>query len=379
MARDPLHTRLCDVLGIEYPILAFTHCKDVAVEAIKAGGFAVLGETHRMPDEIADDIKWMRQRIGGKAFGIDLVLPASVPASGSVEELRARIPAAQRQFVDDMKRRHNIPEPRRTPELYDLHWMTQDIPRKQIEVVLEERVPVLALGLGSPSFLVEAAHAHGVMVWSMVGKPRQAARELAAGVDAIVAQGYDAGGHTGSIGTFSIVPAVRAMAGDTPVIAAGGITTGRHLAGAIALGAAGVWCGTLWLPSRESDRDLGFKEVILNAKAEDAVFSRCISGFTMRTVKSKWHEEWDSPGAPPPLPAPFQLLLFAEVQQSVRENDMRPFMTEAAGQGVGFVNEMKPVRQIVFDMVDEALAVFEEINGDNAAGDPAADSAGAGR
>jgi NAD(P)H-dependent flavin oxidoreductase YrpB (nitropropane dioxygenase family) len=241
--------------------------------------------------------------------------------------------------------------------------MTQDVPRKQLEVVLDEKVAVLAAGLGSPLFVLEAAHERGMQVWSLVGKPRQAKRSLEAGVDAIIAQGLDAGGHTGNIGTFSIVPQIHAIAGDTPVIAAGGITTGRHLAGAISLGAAGVWTGTLWLASRESDREMIIKEMIIGAKATDTRYSDCISGFTMRTLNSKWHEEWARPDAPDPAPAPYQLLLFADIKQSAVDWGIESFMTEAAGQGVDFVTEMKPCRQIVGDMVEEALDVFEEITG----------------
>jgi NAD(P)H-dependent flavin oxidoreductase YrpB (nitropropane dioxygenase family) len=363
LAKNPLHTRLCDSLGIEYPIVAFTHCKDVVVAVTNAGAFAVMGETHHTPDEIAADIKWIRERVGDRPFGIDLVFPASVPAIGSVEELKAQIPEPQRAYAEDIKKRHNIPPPKNTPELYELGWMTQDVPRKQLEVVLDEKVAVLASGLGSPVFILEAAHARGIQVWGLVGKPRQAKRQLEAGVDAIIAQGYDAAGHTGSIGTFSIVPQVAAMAGDTPVIAAGGITTGRHLAGAITLGAAGVWTGTLWLTCRESDKDMVIKEKLLAASAEDTSHSACVSGFTMRTLKSKWHEEWAKPDAPRPAPAPYQLLLFAEMKQSAMDWGLSDFMTEAAGQGVGFVTEMKPARFIVDEMVEEALGVFEDITG----------------
>lgn len=363
MNRNPLHTRLCDSLGIEYPIIAFTHCKDVAAAVINAGGFAVMGQTQHTPDEIAADIKWLRERIGSRPFGVDLVFPASVPEVGSIDDLLAKIPKPQRDFTEDIKRRHQIPPPKRTPEIFQLGWVTKETPRKQLEVVLDEKVPVLASGLGNPAFVLEAAHARGMQVWGLVGKPRQAKRELEAGVDAIIAQGSDAAGHTGNIGTFSIVSQVAAMAGDTPVIAAGGVTTGRHLAAAIALGAAGVWTGTVWLASRESDVPMTIKEKILAATAEDTSFSACISGFTMRTLKSKWHEEWESPAAPPPAPAPYQLLLFGEVKQSAMDWNLEPFMTEAAGQGVGFVTQMKPARQIVFDMVEEAMAVFEDITG----------------
>lgn len=365
MAKNPLHTKLCDILGIEFPIIAFTHCKDVAAAVINAGGFAVLGETPHTPDEIAADIKWLRERIGSKPFGIDLVFPASVPPAGSIEELQAQIPEEQRRFVEDIKKRHNIPPPKRTPELYNLGWITQEVPRKQLEVVLEERVPVLASGLGNPAFVLEAAHARGMYVWGLVGKPRQARRELEAGVDAIIAQGCDAAGHTGNIGTFSIVPEVVAIAGDTPVIAGGGVTTGRHLAAALCLGAVGVWTGTIWLASRESDVEMVLKEKLINASAEDTTYSRCISGFPMRTLKSQWHAEWESPGAPPPAPPPYQLLLFAEIRQAAMDWGLDNFMTEAAGQGVGFVKSMKPARQIVFDMVEEALSVFEELTSES--------------
>jgi NAD(P)H-dependent flavin oxidoreductase YrpB (nitropropane dioxygenase family) len=363
LAKNPLHTKLCDSLGIEYPIVAFTHCKDVVVGVTNAGGFAVMGETPHTPEEIEADIKWIRERVEGKPFGIDLVFPASVPAMGSIEELKAQIPQEQREYAEQIKIRHEIPPPKNPPELYELGWMTQDVPRKQLEVVLDEEVAVLASGLGSPVFALEAAHARGMQVWGLVGKPRQAKRQLEAGVDAIIAQGYDAAGHTGSIGTFSIVPQVAAMAGDTPIIAAGGITTGQHLAAAIALGASGVWTGTVWLTSRESDTEMVIKEKLLEATAEHTSFSACVSGFTMRTLNSKWHEEWAKPEAPKPAPAPYQLLLFAEMKQSAMDWNLTDFMTEAAGQGVGFVTQMKPARRIVDDMVDEALTVFEDITG----------------
>lgn len=363
MPKNPLHTKLCDSLGIEFPIVAFTHCKDVAAAVINAGGFAVLGETHHTPDEIEADIRWLKEKVGSKPYGIDLVFPSSVPPAGAAEELLKKVPKEQFEFTEDIKRRYNIPPPKKRPELYNLGWMTQDVPRKQLEVALELKVPVLASGLGNPSFVVEAAHARGMQVWGLVGKARQAKRELEGGVDVIVAQGIDAGGHTGPIGTFSIVSQVAAIAGNTPVIAAGGVTTGRHLAGAIALGASGVWTGTLWLASRESDVDMIMKEKLLKATAEDTSWSACISGFTMRTLKSKWHEEWDKPTAPRPAPAPYQLLLFAGIKQSGLDWNMPDFMTEAAGQGVGFITSMKPAKQIVFDMVEEALAVFEDIYG----------------
>jgi NAD(P)H-dependent flavin oxidoreductase YrpB (nitropropane dioxygenase family) len=200
-------------------------------------------------------------------------------------------------------------------------------------------------------------------VFGLIGKTRQAERQIEAGVDAIIAQGYDAAGHTGPMGTFSIVPEVVSIAGETPVIAAGGVTTGRHLAAALVLGAAGVWTGTLWLASRESDEDMIIKEKLLAAKADDTVYSKCISGMPMRVLRCPWTEEWAKPEAPAVLPSPYQMLLSSEYIQGANDHRREDLMTEAAGQGVAFVTAMKPARQIVLDMVEEALDALEQVTG----------------
>jgi NAD(P)H-dependent flavin oxidoreductase YrpB (nitropropane dioxygenase family) len=363
MAKDPLRTRLCDMLGIEFPIVAFTHCKDVAAGVINAGGFAVLGEGGRRPDKITQDIKWLRERIGSRPFGVDLLLPASVPPKGTAQDIRSKIPDEHRRFVQDIKERYNIPDPKRVPGFDRVDWLSQEGPRRQVDVVLEERVPVFASGLGSPAFVLEAAHARGVQVWGLIGKPRQARREIEAGVDAVIAQGTDAGGHTGAIGTFSLVPAVMAVAGDTPVLAAGGVTTGRHLAAALSLGAVGVWAGTLWLASRESDEELVVKEKLIAATAEDTVHSRYVSGFWQRILRNQWTAEWEGANAPKPLPAPYQLMLSSPIVQAAEDHGIEEFRMQPSGQGVGFVTVMKPVRQIIFEMVNEARAAIEELTG----------------
>ncbi|MFO1467722.1 MAG: nitronate monooxygenase [Steroidobacteraceae bacterium] len=357
----PLHTPLCDKLGIEYPIVAFTHCKDVAVAVINAGGFAVLGEAMHAPDHIAADIKWIRDRVGGKAFGIDLVLPSSVPEERTVEQLLAEIPQAHRDFEQAIKRKHNVPDPKQAPDLHIWGGLDQKRALAQVEVVFDERVPVFASGLGSPAFLLKRAHQLGMQVWGLVGKPRQAKKQIAAGTDVIIAQGYDAAGHTGNIGTFSIVPQVvdAARESGVPVIAAGGVTTGRHVAAALALGAAGVWTGSAWLASRESDVNLPLKERLIEAETDDTVYSDCISGYTMRTTRCPWHDEWLGPEAPEVLKPPLQMLLSANYIQGSLDYQRKDLMTEAAGQGIHYVREMKPARQILSDLVDEALDVFE--------------------
>ena len=357
----PLHTPLCDKLGIEYPIVAFTHCKDVAVAVINSGGFAVLGEALHTPDQIAADIKWIRERIGGKPFGIDLVLPSSVPEEKTVEELLAMIPPEHRAFEQKIKAKYDVPDPKVQPNIHVWGGLDQKRALNQLEVIFDERVPVFASGLGSPAFLLKRAHELGMQVWGLVGKPRQAKKQLAAGTDAIIAQGFDAAGHTGNIGTFSIVPQVVDAARGTgvPGIAAGGVTTGRHLAAALALGADGVWTGSLWLASRESDVNLPLKERLIEAETDDTVYSDCISGYTMRTTRSPWHNEWASEEAPEVLKPPLQMILSSNYIQGSLDYQRKDLMTEAAGQGIHYVTEMKPARQILSDIVEEALDVFD--------------------
>jgi len=321
----------------------------------------VLGEAMHMPDHIAGDIKWIRERVGGKAFGIDLVLPASVPEEKSVDELLKMIPPEQRAFEQAIRKKYDVPDPKVAPDLY--HWGGLDQKRAlaQLEVIFDERVPVFASGLGSPAFLLKRAHQLGMQVWGLVGKPRQARKQISAGTDVIIAQGYDAAGHTGNIGTFSIVPQVvdAAEGSGTCVLAGGGVTTGRHLAAALALGADGVWTGSLWLVSRESDVNLPLKERLLEAETDDTVYSDCISGYTMRTTRCPWHDEWLSPGAPEVLKPPLQMLLSANYIQGSLDYQRKDLMTEAAGQGIHYVKEMKPARQILSDLVEEALDVFD--------------------
>jgi NAD(P)H-dependent flavin oxidoreductase YrpB (nitropropane dioxygenase family) len=365
MTKDPLRTKLCDQLGIEYPIISFTHCKDVAVAVINSGGFAVLGEAMHTPDQIAQDINWIRDRVDGKPFGIDLVLPASAPTDITVDDVLAQIPQEHRDYEQMIKKKYDVPDPKEAIDLHQWGGLNQELGRKQLDVLLDEKVPVIASGLGSPAFLLDAAHERGSLVWGLVGKTRQARRQLEAGVDAIIAQGYDAAGHTGAMGTFSIVQEVAAIAGDTPIIAAGGVTTGRHLAAALCLGASGVWTGTLWLACRESDVDMIIKEKLIEADAESTSFSPSISGFTMRVLKCPWTEEWKKPEAPAPLPSPVQMMLSANYIQGANDHRRADLMTEAAGQGVGSITEMKPARQIVFDMVEEALTAFDDLCGDD--------------
>ena len=230
MKRDPLKTALCDRLDVRLPIICFTHCREVAVAATRAGCFAVLGEALRSSHEIERDVRWIRDQVGDN-FGVDLVLPFGAPRTDTPDQIYSEIPGSHTDFAHGISEEFDVPEPSNDVVLRKWGGNNQMIAREQIEMALDQRVPVIATGLGGPDYLFKQARERGVKMISLVGSTRQALRQVERGADMIVAQGYDAAGHTGGVGTFSIVPEIASRLPDVPVIAAGGITDGRHLAG----------------------------------------------------------------------------------------------------------------------------------------------------
>lgn len=360
MSGDPLRTRLCEEYGCEYPIVAFAHTKDVIAAVTNAGGIGVLGATSSTPEEIRSDVQWIRERVGDKPFGVDLLMPASF-VEGNLEDLEAMIPETNREFVEQLQQDNSIPDPK-TPAPW--RGISPDLlrrSREQLEVVLEERVPIFASGLGSPAFIIERAHEVGTKVWGLIGLTRQARREIEAGIDVVIAQGGDSGGHSGSVGTFSLVPeAVKLARGtNTLVLAAGGVTTGAHVAASLALGADGVWCGTIWQATNESETKMFLKQRLVDAVTEDAIQSRAVTGKPVRQIRSKWTDAWKQPDAPDALPMPLQGMLVAKIQQSIEDHEVEDWTGIPSGQGVGAINEIKPARQVVWDMMEEAQDAIE--------------------
>ncbi len=359
---DPLHTRLSDEYGCELPIVAFAHTKDVIAAVSNAGGIGVLGATRLTPDELRSDIRWIRGKIGDKPFGVDLLVPASF-VEGNVEDLEAMIPDGHRAFVQQLKERHGIPDPdpedvrvRTGPDLLNRA-------RASLEVLFEEEVSIFVSGLGSPAFVAERAHAAGMKVWGLVGLPRQAQRQIDAGVDVIVAQGYDSGGHSGTVGTFTLVPEVieQATGTDTLVLAAGGISNGKQLAAALTMGAAGVWTGTIWLATHESETEMFLKQRLIEARAEDPIQSRAMSGKPIRQLPSRWSEEWKQPDAPDPLPMPLQAMLVGDVLDGIKTGKMEDWTTTPAGQSAVGIHAIRPAAEVVYGLAEEAIECFERV------------------
>ena len=361
MDTDPLSTRLCEEYGCEVPVVAFAHTRDVVAAVTNAGGIGVLGGAEEGPDELRNNINWIRERVGDKPFGIDLLLPASF-VEGDEEDLESQIPKEYRDFVESLQRDNKIPDPK-TPPPWGMgpNWLKSA--RGQLDTVIEERVPIFASGLGSPAFVMDQLHDVGTKVWSLVGLPRQAQRLVDADIDLIIAQGGDSGGHSGEIGTFSLVPQVVDVAKekDIPVLAAGGVMDGRHLAASIMLGAVGTWSGTIWQATNESDTDMYLKQRLVDGRVEDAIKSRATTGKPVRQLRSKWSDAWSQEGAPKTLPLPLQGMLVGKITQAIDDWRVEEWMMVVSGQGVGLLNSIRPARQVVFDTVEEARDVFSRV------------------
>ena len=351
----PLGSAICERMGIDQPIFGFAHDIATVAAITNAGGFGVYGATRRFPHEIRDELAAIRTLVGDRPFGVDLVLPPGMPEHNSRDEIEAAIPAEHRRFVQGLIDKYDVPEPS-GPGMRTRFIRSTEIEEEQLEAVMQSDVDLFACGIGAPPVQIERAKELGKTTLALIGSPRHVPRALDAGVEILVAQGYDAGAHTGPIGTFSLVPRIVDMAGDIPVLAAGGVATGRHIAASLALGAAGVWMGTAWLLSTEHQDHLNpiAVEKLLAADVGDTVITRSESGKTFRQIRTSWSDEWDADDAPTPLKMPYQDVLVGDLLGAIDEHSVGPLVHSGAGQSVGYFDEIKPVAAIMNDLVTEA-------------------------
>jgi NAD(P)H-dependent flavin oxidoreductase YrpB (nitropropane dioxygenase family) len=357
-----VRTPICDQLGIAHPIFAFTPSEHVAAAVSRAGGLGVLGCVRFNDAEELDAVlDWMDENTDGKPYGVDIVMPANVPEEGTATDLGKYIPDAHRKFVDDTLRKLGVPplpadgDPAQAGVLGWLH----SVARAHVDVALKHPIKLIANALGSPpKDVIDLAHGHGVPVAALAGKAKHARAHVDNGVDIVVAQGTEAGGHTGEIATMVLVPeVVDAVAGDGHVLAAGGIGSGRQIVAALALGAGGVWMGSYWLTT--SEYQLGNQAVqraLVAAESDQTVRARIYSGKPARLLKTKWTDAWAEPGAPDPLPMPLQNLLVAEAHQRIAAAGDPEVVAMPVGQIVGRMNAVRPVAELI----DELLAEFDD-------------------
>ena len=361
-APDRLQTRLSKRLGIDQPIFGFAHDRAAVAAISNAGGFGVLGATRHTPEEIERDLAWIRAQVGNRPFGINLVLPSGMPETNDRAAIEAELPATHKAFVRQLQDKYAVPAAA-GPGMRSRFVRSDEMASQQVEVVLRSDVNLLACGIGSPLEVIERAKAGGKTVLALVGAPKHARSALSKPIDILVAQGYDAGAHTGTIGTFSLVPQIVDLAGDVPVLAAGGVATGRHLHAALAMGAQGVWMGTAWLTTREHHMHEVIRAKLLAAGSDDTVISRADSGKTLRQIRSAWSDEWAAPGAPTPLRMPLQDILVGDLLGAIDEHEIQPLMHSPAGQSIAYFNQVRSVAEVMHSLVEEARLSIDRLAG----------------
>jgi NAD(P)H-dependent flavin oxidoreductase YrpB (nitropropane dioxygenase family) len=370
-----MRTPLCDLFGLEHPIVGFSPSEHVAAAVSRAGGLGVLGAVRfNDPAELDTVLHWMDAHTDGRPYGIDVVMPARVPAEGAPKDLDQFIPGPHKDFVEQTLLKLGVPPLPDGAQASDavLGWL-HSIARQHVEVALAHPARLIANALGPPPpDVIARAHERGMLVAALAGTAEHARRQVASGVDIVVAQGYEAGGHTGEIGSMVLVPeivdAVAAAAGErqVTVLAAGGIGCGRQIAAALALGAQGVWMGSAWLATEEyatTTSAPAVTEAVLAATSSDTVRSRIFSGKPARLLKNRWTDAWEQPGAPEPLPMPLQNLLVSEAHQRLMRSGQPDVVPMPAGQIVGRITEVRPVAAVMAELVTETSDALDRLHG----------------
>jgi NAD(P)H-dependent flavin oxidoreductase YrpB (nitropropane dioxygenase family) len=367
-----VRTPICDRLGMEFPIFAFSHCRDVVAAVTNAGGFGVLGALAYEPERLEIELAWIDDHVHGRPYGVDFAMPAKYVGQGggpdaTPEHLLTLIPDGHRRFVSEVLDEAGIPPlpadaDRRAPKAAGLNVDAEG--PGQLEVTLGHRgVRLVVNALGPPpKYIVDQCHDAGLLVGALVGSRQHAERQLTQGVDVIVAQGTEAGGHCGEISTMVLVPqVVDAVGPDVPVLAAGGIADGRQVAAAMALGAQGVWTGSIWLLTTEADMAPEVTANLLAATSRDFVRSRAMTGKPARQLRTNWTEAWERPDAPDTLPMPLQGLLYGEAAARFSRVHAKEFGGSPAGQILGGVDRVRPARDVVLDMVQGFIDSAERV------------------
>ncbi len=377
-----MKTPICDMLGIDLPLLAFSHCRDVVAAVTNAGGFGVLGASSHTPEQLERELAWIDDHVDGRPYGADILVPEKFAGKGEGLDgaaMRALIGQPQRDFVAALLEEHGIEAGSLAgPSNAAASVMISDTAGEQLlDVAFRHPIKLIASALGTPpAFMIERARAAGVPIAALVGAKEHAIRQVNAGVDILVAAGTEAGGHCGEVTTMVLVPEVIeaiAPVRKVPVLAAGGIVTGRQLAAAIALGADGAWTGSVWLTTEEAETAPYTKQKMIAATSRDTVRSRSRTGKPSRQLKSAWTEGWEGERSPGALPMPLQSLLSEPALHRIDKlaEQGNPGAQELAtywvGQGVGLMNKATTVRDVVYEMaMDFAAAAghLAEVAGD---------------
>lgn len=372
-----MKNRMCELFGIEFPIFAFSHCRDVVAAVSKAGGFGVLGAITFTPEEFEIELNWIDENINGKPYGVDIVMPAKTfdrdmgfdDPKTLARELEHYIDEEHRSFVERILAEHKVPP--LPPEVEQpagalaqglLGW-TAATGAPLVEIALAHPIQLLANALGPPPRrVVDQAHAVGVRVAALVGSAHQALRQQMSGVDIVIAQGQEAGGHTGEISSLVLWPEVVEAVAPMPVLAAGGIGSGKQMAAAMALGVDGVWTGSIWLTVAEADTSPLVLDKLLAATSHDTVRSRALTGKPARILRSAWTDAWETSESPGTLPMPLQFLLQRDVMPRATRAGAKDLLTMPVGQIVGRMNTVRSAKDVLLAMVEEHIDTCDRMS-----------------
>ncbi|MEV8558030.1 nitronate monooxygenase family protein [Streptomyces sp. NPDC051917] len=361
-----MQTELSRKLGVEHAVFGFTPFPAVAAAISRAGGFGVLGAVrYTAPDDLKRDLDWLDAHAGGRPYGLDVVMPAKKVEGVTEADVEAMIPQEHRRFVRDTLARYGVPElaEGEASGWRITGWMEQ-VARTQLDVAFGYPIKLLANALGSPpADVVARAHDRGVQVAALAGSARHARKHREAGIDIVVAQGYEAGGHTGEIATMVLTPEIVDAVDPLPVLAAGGIGSGQQVAAALTLGAQGVWLGSLWLTTTEADlHSTALTRKLLAAGSGDTVRSRALTGKPARQLRTEWTDAWDDPAGPGTLPMPLQGLLVADAVSRIQKYEVEPLLGTPVGQIVGRMSSERSVQAVFDDLTRGFEVAVDRIN-----------------
>ena len=368
---------ICEMLGIEFPLVAFSHCRDVVAAVSRAGGFGVLGATTHTPETIEQELSWIDAHVDGKPYGLDVLIPENISTSGEKNvtwtSLQGRVPQEHKKYTKDLLGKFGIDYAMSDVPPNQAQPFDAETALRMLEVSFRHPIRMIANALGvPPKAMIDMGKKHGVPVAALVGAKEHAVRQVAAGVDILVAQGTEAGGHCGEVTTMVLVPevikAVKPM-GNVPVLAAGGIMNGRQMAACMAMGAAGVWTGSVWLATVESETTDIFREKMIAASSRDAVRSRGRTGKPARQLRSVWTDAWDrDPSSPGALQMPLQSLISRDAFRAIDRAaaggnaQARDLVTYFVGQGVGLIDSVKSAGTVVQEFKEEFIEAVEHMN-----------------
>ena len=374
-----MNSRICEMLDIEFPLVAFTHCRDVVVAVSKAGGCGVLGAVGMSPEQLEKELKWIDEHIDGKPYGVDVLIPNKMVGKDEkfdADKLAKMIPQEYADFRTDVLENHGID----APELRKIDTAgssfaanTQsDGAKALLDVAFKHPIKIIANALGvPPDWMIKMGKDNDCKVAALLGTAEHAINQVKAGVDILVVSGTEAGGHCGSVSTMVLIPEVHQAIqpyGDVPILAAGGIVTGKQMAAAMAMGASGAWCGSVWLTTIESEVDPIVKEKMVAANSSQTVRSRSRTGKHSRQLVTPWTQAWEAESAPEPLPMPLQPMVAEPALQKVNKlaagghEGAQDLATYWVGQGVGLMNQSISASDVVQEFKEDFINAYERLN-----------------